>query len=65
MHGAQALQRARPHHAGAILPGSERDVLLIGSPSALQCYDVDRNRRAASGAQAAPRRAMPACRCMA
>ncbi|KAI8467845.1 MAG: ciliary BBSome complex subunit 2 [Monoraphidium minutum] len=30
--------------AGAILPNSTRDVLLIGSPTTLQCYDLDRNR---------------------
>ncbi|KIZ00360.1 putative Bardet-Biedl syndrome 2 protein like protein [Monoraphidium neglectum] len=30
--------------AGAILPSSTRDVLLIGSPNTLQCYDIERNR---------------------
>lgn len=29
---------------GALLPNNTRDVLLIGSPSTLQCYDIERNR---------------------
>jgi hypothetical protein len=38
--------------AGAILPNSTRDVLLIGSPNTLQCYDVDKNRRGRARARA-------------
>ena len=30
--------------AGQILPNSSRDVLLVGTPTNLQCYDVDNNR---------------------
>jgi hypothetical protein len=30
--------------AGAILPNSVREVLLIGSSTAVQCYDIERNR---------------------
>lgn len=26
------------------MPGVERDVLLVGTPNNLQCYDVERNR---------------------
>jgi hypothetical protein len=44
-----ALLAPLPSHrpdppAGAILPNSTRDVLLIGSPNTLQCYDIERNR---------------------
>lgn len=30
--------------AGALLPNSTRDVLLVGTPNFLQCYDVEQNR---------------------
>ena len=30
--------------AGQLLPSSNRDVLLVGTPSNLQCYDVENNR---------------------
>lgn len=30
--------------AGPLLPNSTRDVLLIGTPTFLQCYDVEQNR---------------------
>lgn len=30
--------------AGCLLPKNGRDVLLVGTPSSLQCYDVDQNK---------------------